>query len=73
MVELAEDLPGYYGGRMTGGGFGGCTVNLVEAEQSGAFAGQISEHYSKATGIQPDIYICSAADGAAAGVSETNE
>jgi galactokinase len=72
MVELAEDLPGYYGGRMTGGGFGGCTVNLVEAEHSGAFAGQISEHYSKATGIQPDIYICSAADGAAAGVSETN-
>jgi len=73
MVKLAEDLPGYYGGRMTGGGFGGCTVNLVAAEHSEAFASQIWEHYSKATGIQPDIYICSAADGAAADISETSE
>ncbi len=31
MVEVAEGLPGYYGGRMTGGGFGGSTINLVEA------------------------------------------
>jgi galactokinase len=73
MVNLAEDLPGYYGGRMTGGGFGGCTVNLVEVDDSEAFASQISEHYYKATRIEPDIYICSAADGAATGISETNE
>ena len=37
MVELAQDLPGLIGARLTGGGFGGCTVNLVEAEQAPAF------------------------------------
>ena len=42
MVEAAQGLPGYYGGRMTGGGFGGCTVNLVEAEQAESFAQQIA-------------------------------
>jgi galactokinase len=73
MVGLAEDLPGYYGGRMTGGGFGGSTINLVAVEHSEAFASQISERYSKATGIQPDIYICSAADGAAALLNLTDE
>jgi galactokinase len=64
MVELAEDLPGYWGGRMTGGGFGGCTVNLVNAVDAPAFTREIAVRYHQATGIQPDIYICSAADGA---------
>ena len=64
MVELAEDLPGYWGGRMTGGGFGGCTVNLVNAADAPAFTREIAARYHQATGIQPDVYICSAADGA---------
>jgi galactokinase len=64
MVEAAEGLPGYYGGRMTGGGFGGCALNLVEAADAAAFAGQISGRYQRATGIKPDVYICSAGDGA---------
>jgi galactokinase len=64
MVELAERLPGFYGGRMTGGGFGGSTINLVEAEEAERFAGEISRRYAQATGIQPAIYISSAADGA---------
>ncbi len=64
MVEIAEGLPGYYGGRMTGGGFGGSTINLVEAADAEAFANQISTRYQKATGIVPAVYICSAADGA---------
>ena len=64
MVELAEGLPGYWGGRMTGGGFGGCTVNLVNAADAAAFAGQIAKSYQDATGVTPEIYICSAADGA---------
>jgi galactokinase len=64
MVESAEGLPGYYGGRMTGGGFGGCTINLVEAAAAAAFANQISGRYQQATGTKPDVYICSAADGA---------
>jgi galactokinase len=66
MVEVAESLPGYWGGRMTGGGFGGCTVNLVEAVDAQRFAEQVSERYRSAIGIKPDVYICSAADGAAA-------
>jgi galactokinase len=66
MAEAAEGLPGYYGGRMTGGGFGGSTINLVEATDAEAFADQISIRYEKAAGIKPTVYICSAADGARA-------
>ena len=64
MIEVAEGLSGYYGGRMTGGGFGGSTINLVEAKDAQSFAVQISDRYEKATGIKPAVYICSAADGA---------
>ena len=52
MVEAAEGLRGYYGGRMTGGGFGGCTVNMVEASSAEFFAGQISARYQQTTGIR---------------------
>lgn len=64
MVEAAQDLPGFCGGRMTGGGFGGCTVNLVREENARAFSSQISERYQRETGITPQIYLCSAEDGA---------
>jgi galactokinase len=66
MVEIAESLEGYYGGRMTGGGFGGCTVNLVKTEAAQKFAGQISERYQSIIGVKPDVYVCSAANGASA-------
>ncbi len=69
MVEAAEGLPGFYGGRMTGGGFGGCTVNLVNVDQAEAFADSVSQRYHKKTRISPDIYICSAANGASAELS----
>ena len=69
MVEAAEGLPGFCGGRMTGGGFGGCTVNLVQQQHASDFASLISERYRQATGISPQVYICSAEDGAQA-VSE---
>jgi len=49
---------------MTGGGFGGCTVNLVRQESAMTFAAQISERYQKVTGIYPQTYLCSAEDGA---------
>src|SRR5450755_4509304 len=68
MVEVAEGLPGYYGGRMTGGGFGGSTVNLVNAVDAAAFAEQIAKRYQRKTGTEPSVYICSAADGAHAEV-----
>ncbi len=64
MVESAHSLPGFCGGRMTGGGFGGCTVNLVREEHAPAFAAQITERYQKATGICPQVYLCAAEDGA---------
>ncbi|MCA1583424.1 MAG: galactokinase [Acidobacteria bacterium] len=62
MVEIASALPGVYGARMTGGGFGGCTVNLVATTAIDTFLSTIAERYAKATGIQPDLYISTAAD-----------
>jgi galactokinase len=66
MVEAAEGLPGFIGGRMTGGGFGGCTVNLVREENADEFAKRIAERYREATGIRSLVYLCSAEDGAQA-------
>ena len=62
MVEVAEGLTGYYGGRMTGGGFGGCTINLVAESEAQVFADQVSRRYQQASGIEPGVYICSAED-----------
>jgi galactokinase len=64
MVELANKLPGVYGARMTGGGFGGCTVNLVEASATEAFVTAIAQSYEQATGVKPEIYVSEAAEGA---------
>ena len=50
MVEAAQYLPGFCGGRMTGGGFGGCTVNLVRREHAAEFAAQIAERLSASDG-----------------------
>jgi len=63
MVELARQVPGVYGARMTGGGFGGCTVNLIEAENVDDFKQAVTLGYEKATGLKPDIYVCSASEG----------
>jgi galactokinase len=64
MVELAEKQKGVYGTRMTGGGFGGCTINLVENEHVEEFCAAIATAYERATGKQPEIYVCTAGDGA---------
>jgi galactokinase len=64
MVELARKCRGVYGARMTGGGFGGCTINLVSAENAVKFKETIGREYLKAIGITPDVYICQAAEGA---------
>jgi galactokinase len=63
MVELAEKAEGVYGSRMTGGGFGGCTITLVKAESVEAFRQIVPQGYERATGRKPEIYICTAADG----------
>jgi len=54
-----------YGARMTGGGFGGCTVNLVRSSAVDRFRESISRGYQKVTGTTPEIYVTSAVDGAA--------
>ncbi len=64
MVELAQDLPGLIGARLTGGGFGGCTVNLVEADHAQEFAAELGRRYETRIGIPPQIHICHASDGA---------
>jgi galactokinase len=64
MVELSRRVEGVYGSRMTGGGFGGCTINLVEAEKTDNFVREVSEGYKRATGRVPEIYVCTAARGA---------
>ena len=64
MVQLAEQQPGVLGARKTGGGFGGCTINLVEKEHAAAFSGALKERYKTATSIDPEIFICHASAGA---------
>jgi galactokinase len=64
MVALAQDLPGLIGARLTGGGFGGCTVNVVEQAQAPAFAEALGKRYSAQFGIVPQIHICHASGGA---------
>src|ERR1700734_1257997 len=64
MVELAQDLPGLIGARLTGGGFGGCTVNLVEQSEAARFAEALRARYAARTGIEPQVHICHASGGA---------
>ncbi len=65
MVELALQSDGVLGARMTGGGFGGCTINFVHAEKVKAFCESVSTGYHQATGKTPDIYVSKAGAGAA--------
>ncbi len=64
MVALAQDLPGMIGARLTGGGFGGCTINLVEQKEAPAFAEALGARYTEQIGIVPQIHVCHAARGA---------
>jgi galactokinase len=64
MVEIANSLPGCYGARLTGAGFGGCTVNLVKRSAAGSFSAQLASRYQSQTGLKSEIYICHASDGA---------
>jgi galactokinase len=63
MVQIASMQPGVEGARMTGGGFGGCTVNLVAADAVDTFVNAVSVEYQTRTGIKPEIYVCTAVDG----------
>src|ERR1041385_9440851 len=65
MVELARKVEGVYGARMTGGGFGGSTINLVAEEHAEEFQETVAHEYLRITKLKPEIYVCSAAKGAA--------
>jgi galactokinase len=64
MVEAALAQPGCLGARMTGAGFGGCAVALVEAKLAPAFATAVADRYRAATGHEPKVYVTGATAGA---------
>ena len=64
LVDIASSCEGVYGSRMTGGGFGGCTITLVRSGSVEAFREKVTQEYKEKTGIRPDLYVCSAAQGA---------
>ncbi len=63
MVDIARKISGVLGARMTGGGFGGCTVNLVEADRVENFCTTIAARYRQATDLEPRIYVSVPSDG----------
>jgi galactokinase len=63
LVELAGNMEGVFGARMTGGGFGGCTINLVRRDRVKDFTRTITRGYEQITGRAPEIYVSLAAEG----------
>ena len=66
LVDTAARLPGCFGARMTGGGFGGCTVNLVKQHDVEAFREALRDDYRRQFGVEAETYVCTAVDGAIA-------
>jgi galactokinase len=64
LIEAAEAAPGFLGGKLSGAGWAGCTVNLVQADRAADFAEAVRTKYARDSGITPEIHICRAADGA---------
>lgn len=69
MVNAAQSLEGCYGARLTGAGFGGCAVALVDANAAKNFERELTKRYEQATGLRAEIYVCKASEGA--GILET--
>jgi galactokinase len=64
LVDIARGLPGIYGARLTGAGFGGCTVNLVDERQASVFVEGLRGEYREKTGRDAQVYLCQASRGA---------
>jgi len=64
IVESALEQEGCYGARMTGAGFGGCAVALVEKEKAQSFADAVSTAYRQRSGLEASVYVCQASEGA---------
>lgn len=63
MVDAAREVPGVLGSRMTGAGFGGCTISLVRDSSVSRFIEEVGAKYEAATGLKPDFYVCDIGDG----------
>jgi len=63
LVELASECPGVIGARMTGAGFGGCTVNIVRAEHLQLFSEKVVEEYKRRLGLEAELHVCRAVEG----------
>ena len=63
LVDIAHHVPGVLGGRMMGGGFGGCTINLVRNSAIDVLSRAVEQEYPERTGLQASIEICHAAGG----------
>ena len=64
LAAIGQAQPGSYGSRLTGGGFGGCVVSVVEADAIDGFVAATQAEYLAQTGIHAEVYVCSTADGA---------
>ncbi len=64
LVDLAWEIPGVLGARITGGGFGGCTVSIVENEAVDRYKESIQRAYEKRVGHKAEFYVVDIGDGA---------
>lgn len=64
LIEIASGLPGFLGGKLSGAGWGGCTVNLVDPDSAETFANLVTDEYSRRCGLPASAMICHATDGA---------
>lgn len=64
LVEMSQNFPGVAGARLTGAGFGGCTVAIVESAQVQKFKEELIPKYESQTGKKAEVYVCSATAGA---------
>ncbi len=64
LTDIARDITGVVGSRMTGAGFGGCTVSIVRNDALETFQTRVTTEYHQKTGIEPEIYLCHVSNGA---------